>query len=193
MRGECSRWLVASMVTVVIGLCPSLASAQSPESSWHPGYEIRSAALAAELAQLLDDAGLGAIGAKDTDTEERYVAALYFPGRQFLAISADYEVPQLIDVKVISGNYRDVYVDLSSASVLETRLFITDYGADGLQYQSPPESAAGRATRGGQEVSFDGDWERQQMSEADYGTAYVAADREFAAILSLLIAQVKES
>ena len=99
----------------------------------------------------------------------------------------------MIDVKVISGNYRDVYVDLSSASVLETRLFITDYGADGLQYQSPPESAADRATRGGQEVSFDGDWERQQMSEADYGTAYVAADREFAAILSLLIAQVKES
>ena len=107
-------------------------------------------------------------------------------------IEADYEAPQLLDVKIVAGNYRDVYVDLNSSSPLETRLFVNDYGANGL-IRLPTDGIADRFTRANQELLLNGDWGGQQMSETSYSEAYSTADSDFAEMLSLLIAQVKES
>jgi len=183
MRGNRSRWLVVSTVVVGLALGAGVARGQNSES----------ASLAIELARLMDEADLGAIAAKDPSGEERFVAALYFGGRQLLAVAADYAVPELLQNKIIAGDYRDVYVDLNSASSPETKFFVDDFGANGLQRSPGGDAPADRYNRAGQAVIFDGDWSRQQMSEAEYGEVFTATDREFASLLSLLIAQIRES
>ncbi|HJO37372.1 MAG: hypothetical protein QGF21_14180 [Vicinamibacterales bacterium] len=185
MRESRQAWgrvpLLAAIVVVTVGWGSGTARAQSA-----------SASAAETLGQAMDDAGLSAIAAKDSATDGRYVAALYFSGRQMLVVAAEYAAPQLLDVKIAAGNYRDVYVDLSSASVLETRLFIDDFGANGLQ-RAPTDGAADSATRGGQVLSFDGDPGSHRMSPAEYDEAYAAADEDLAAILALLTAHINES
>jgi len=183
MRTDWLRYLSGVFVITALGLLPVMTSAQ-PQS--------KSSALAVDLGKLMDDSGLAAIAARDSEVENRYVAALYFPGRQLLVIEADYEAPQLLDVKIVAGNYRDVYVDLNSASPPETRLFVDDYGANGL-LRLPSDGIADRFTRANQVLLLNGDWGGQQMSETSYNEAYSIADSDFAEMLSLLIAQVKES
>lgn len=183
MRTDWLRYLSGVFVITALGLLPVMTSAQ-PQS--------KSSALAVDLGKLMDDSGLAAIAARDSEVENRYVAALYFSGRQLLVIEADYEAPQLLDVKIVAGNYRDVYVDLNSSSPLETRLFVNDYGANGL-IRLPTDGIADRFTRANQELLLNGDWGGQQMSETSYNEAYSIADSDFAEMLSLLIAQVKES
>ncbi len=183
MRGNRSRWLAVSTVVVGLALGAGVARGQSSES----------APLAVELAQLMAEADLGAIAAKDPSGEERFVAALYFGGRQLLAVAADYSAPDLLQNRIIAGDYRDVYVDLNSASSPETKFFVGDFGANGLRRSPDSGAAADRYNRAGRAVSFDGDWSRQQMSEAEYGEVFADADRDFASLLSLLIAQIRES
>ena len=183
MRTDCLRYLSVVFVTTALGLLPVITGAQ-PQS--------KSPVLAEELGKLMDDSGLTAIAARDSNVENRYTAALYFSGRQLLVIEADYEAPQLLDVKIVAGNYRDVYVDLNSSSPLETRLFVNDYGANGL-IRLPTDGIADRFTRANQELLLNGDWGGQQMSETSYSEAYSTADSDFAEMLSLLITQVKES
>ncbi|HHZ83944.1 MAG TPA: hypothetical protein EYM91_06205 [Acidobacteria bacterium] len=183
MRTDWLRYLSGVFVITALGLLPVMTSAQ-PQS--------KSSALAVDLGKLMDDSGLAAIAARDSEVENRYVAALYFSGRQLLVIEADYEAPQLLDVKIVAGNYRDVYVDLNSASPPETRLFVDDYGANGL-LRLPSDGIADRFTRANQVLLLNGDWGGQQMSETSYNEAYSIADSDFAEMLSLLIAQVKES
>ena len=183
MRTDWLRYLSGVFVITALGLLPVMTSAQ-PQS--------KSSALAVDLGKLMDDSALAAIAARDSEVENRYVAALYFSGRQLLVIEADYEAPQLLDVKIVAGNYRDVYVDLNSASPPETRLFVDDYGANGL-IRLPSDGIADRFTRANQVLLLNGDWGGQQMSETSYNEAYSIADSDFAEMLSLLIAQVKES
>jgi len=92
-------------------------------------YAQESAGLAGELVELLD--GADAIAAQDTEGADRYVAALSFPG-QLLVVSARYEVPLYVDEKISNGQYREVYIDLNGASIPDTKIQITDIGADGL-------------------------------------------------------------
>ena len=174
--------LVVLVAALALTLTSAIVSAQSA-----------SASLAAELGQLMDQAGLDSIAASDPGDEERFVAALYFSGRQLLAVSASYSAPILLDMKIANGQYRDVYIDLNSASAPESRFFVDDLGADGLQPEPSGDAPADSSARGGRQVDFDSDWSRQQMSEDEYQAAFADADSDFAGILTLLIAQIKGS
>ena len=83
------------------------------------GQESKSAALAKQLSTALDMAKLGAVAAKDPSKPGMFIAALYFPGTQLLVVSAQYAVPMLLDEKITKKDYREVYLDLSSASLPE--------------------------------------------------------------------------
>ena len=49
--------------------------------------------------------------------KDEYAGALYFAGTQLLVVKARYIVPERMDAQLAQKNYRDVYIDLNSASV----------------------------------------------------------------------------
>lgn len=153
--------------------------------------ESKSAASAKQLAQLLQEKKLEGIAAPHPAGPDVFVAALYFPG-QLLVVWARYVAPALLTDKITKGEYRDVYVDLNSASVPESRVLITDSGADGLQARREENQPFDQQDAKGKGIRFDGNWTDQKMSEEDYMKVYVEADRAYAEALDALIAQVKK-
>ena len=73
--------------------------------------------LAKELSAALDAAKLDSIAAKDPTKPDVFFGALYFPGIQLLVVSAQYTAPLHMNETIGKKEYRDVYLDLSSASV----------------------------------------------------------------------------
>ena len=116
------RAVVAVVAASILLLAPSMARAQ----------ESKSAALAAELVKLLDQLKLDSLAAK-VAAPDQFVATLYFPGSQLLVVGAKYYVPERMDYSIGEKKYRDVYIDLNSAAVPKTKIFISDLGANGLQ------------------------------------------------------------
>lgn len=95
------------------------------------GQVSTSAALAEQLSQLMTAGQLDAVAAKDAIDDDRYVSALVFPG-QLLVVSARYEVPLYVDEKIENRQFREVYIDLNTASIGGTKILVTDVGANGL-------------------------------------------------------------
>jgi hypothetical protein len=167
----------------VAGLCTAGASAQ----------DSKSAPLAKELVQTLDAAKLDSMAAADPATPGVFVAVLYIPGTQLLVVSAKYAAPQLLTDKITSKDYRDVYVDLQSASMRGSKVFVTDQGADGLVAKPSGDNAADSWDEGEKSVTFDGEWKKAKLTEADYTKTFNDADDRYAKILSMLVAQAKKS
>jgi hypothetical protein len=152
----------------------------------------KSAAAAKELAQALDGAKLDAIAAADPAEPGTFVAALYFPGSQLLVVSAKYAAPALLTDKIAKQNYRDVYIDLNSASVAGSKVFVMDTNVDGLVAKPDDGQGADQWEQGKTQVSFDGQWKKAKMSEEEYMKAFAAADEKYAHILHVLTAQAKK-
>ena len=144
-----------------------------------------SAPLAQQLSAALAGARLDSIAAKDTEGDDRFVAALFFPGR-LLVVSARYGEPVFPLEKIASRNYRDVYIDLNTASIPETKILITDGGADGLHANDPADSA----DTSGRLVRFSGDWSGQQLSQTEYTRLFDEADAGYARMLRALLTEV---
>jgi hypothetical protein len=162
-------------------LLPPFANAQAAKSS----------ALAAELVRLLDQAKLDSLAAKVAP--EQYAALLYLPGSQLLVVQAKYAVPERIDLSLNEKKYRDVYIDLNSASVPNSKIFISDLGADGLQPKRSGNKPFDTVDVNGRTYSFDGDWGKAKLSEAEYMKVYTTAEGEYVQMLEALVAQIKKS
>lgn len=159
------------------------ASAQEPKSM----------APAKELAQLLAAKKLDSIAARMPDSREEFVGALAFPG-QLMVVWAKTSAPAVVNEKLIRKEYKEVYLDLNSASITETRHFVTDLGPDGLR--AKPEQKTGPADShdlGGKSMRFDGNWKEDKMSEADYMKAHAEADASYAKAIQALIEEVKKA
>ena len=174
-RTEPRRWLLASLLATAFVLTAGPATAQE------------SGALAAQLAEAMAGTQLDAVAAKDSEGTDRFVAALAFPG-QLLVVSARYEVPIYVEEKIANRQYREVYIDLNAASIADTKVLITDSGADGL---TAGADAVDVYDTGSQVLRFDGDWGGQQMSEDAYMKAFTDADQQYARMLKALIAQAR--
>src|SRR5258706_6446881 len=98
-----------------------------------PAQDSKSSSLAKQLAAALDAAKLDSIAAKDPAGSDVYVGALYIPGFQLLTVSAKYSAPILLDGRLGKKEYRDVYIDLNSASTPGSKFFVEDLGLDGLR------------------------------------------------------------
>ena len=110
-----------------------------------------------QLAELMANADLDALAGKDSTGEDRFVAALAFPG-QLLVVSARYEVPIYVEDKIAKGEYREVYIDLNAASIGGTKVLVTDAGANGLRAMA---DTVDMFDAGSGIVRFDGDWAAQ--------------------------------
>jgi hypothetical protein len=155
--------------------------------------ETQSSAAVKELAKVLDAAKLDAIAAPDPSEPGTWVAALYFQGAQLLVVSAKYAAPPLLVEKMAAKNYRDIYIDLNSASVAGTKVFIIDQSCNGLIAKPDGDQVADSYEHGAKSYAFDGDWKKAKLSEDAYMKAFSDADERYARILNLLIAQAKTS
>jgi len=153
--------------------------------------EARSGDLARQLAQLLDDKKLDAIAAADPQSPGTYVAALYFPGTQLLVVSAKYAAPALLNEKLAKKDYHDIYVDLSSASIAGSKVFVMDTFGDGLVAKPKGDAPADSVERDGTTVSFDGDYKKAKQTEAAYQKVFEEADGAYARALQVLITKLK--
>lgn len=151
-----------------------------------------SAALAKELTALLDARQIDSIAAKDPAAPDQYVAALYFPNLQLLVVSAKYSVPQLLNERLAKKEYRDVYIDLNSASVRGSKVFIEDLKGDGLLATREENQPFDTYEADGRRVSFDGDWKKQNLAEDAYMKAFAEADAAYARLLQALLAEAKK-
>jgi hypothetical protein len=154
--------------------------------------ESKSAPLVKELTQLLDQHKLDAIAARLPDGADHFAAALYFPGLQLLVVSARYSVPQYVVEKLAKKDYREVYIDLNSASIPESKVFFEDLKADGLQATRQENDPFDMYEGKGQKLSFDGDWRKAKTTEKEYLDAFAAVDADYAKLLAVLIAQAKK-
>ncbi len=167
--------------------------ALSPLAGVAEAQDSKSAALAKELTSLLDQKKLDSVAAKRQGAQDEFVAALYFPG-QLLVVSARYSAPTVLSEKIARSEFRDVYIDLNAACIPETKVLITDMGADGLKAKRAAnmpfdtQDAMGKGT-----IRFDGNWREDKMSEADYMKIFTEADEAYVSALQALIGSLKKT
>ena len=153
--------------------------------------ESKSAVAAKALAEALDGAKLDSIAAVDPAEPGLFAAALYIPGTQLLVVSAKYSAPSLLVDKLTRKEYRDIYIDLNSASVPESKVFVMDQSIDGLVARPDDDKPADTWEKGKTTLAFNGKWKDAKMSEQEYMKAFADADERYAQILNLLTAQAK--
>jgi len=155
--------------------------------------ESKSAALAKQLIAALDAAKMDSIAAKDPTTADTYCAALYFAGSPLLVVAAKYAAPMLLDARLGKKEFRDTYIDLSSASVPESKVFIQDAGGDGFKLKREDNQAFDTYEIGGKPTLFDGDYKKQKLSEQEYQKLFSDADQRYTQILMALLSQLKKT
>ena len=151
----------------------------------------KSSAVAKDLAAALDAKKLDSVAARIPGQEGRYAAVLYFPGVQLLVIAGKYPAPTLMDPRIGQKQYRDVYTELSGTVAKESKIFVLDMGAPGLS-QRKVDGYFDTWTQADKQVVFDGDWDAQKISEADYNKHFADADTEYTKILEALLAEAKK-
>ena len=152
----------------------------------------KSAALVKELTDILQQRKLDSIAARHPSSPDQFVAALFFPG-QLLLGSARTSAPAVVNEKLVRREFRDVYIDLNSASIPESRVMIGDGGADGLRPSREPNQPFDTHDAAGKSVRFDGNWREDRMSEKDYMNIFTQADELYVSALTALVNELKKS
>jgi hypothetical protein len=178
-----SRYALSACALVALLIVPGTVFGQQPVS--------KSAVLASELVKLLDQMKLDAVAANRGAADE-YVGALYVPGSQLLVVSAKSSVPNRMKYLLIQKSYKDLYVELNGAIDQGSKVFISDLGANGLQFKREKNQPFDTVDATGKTVSFDGDWKKAKMSEADYTKAYLQQDEAYCEMLRALIDTLKK-
>ena len=180
MTRSLSSLLVA--LTLVAGTAAPRAARQD---------SFKTQALAKELTALLTSQKLDAIAARTG--EDQFAAVLFIPGVQMLVVSARYTAPALLNEKIIGKQYRDVYLDLASASVPDSKLFIEDMQGDGLRPDRDGSAPFDIVTKGtGAAFNCDGDHRKKKITEEEYRRSYADFETAYEKILVALIEQAKK-
>ena len=167
-------------LAAVLVLAPAVATAQ----------DSKSAPPVIELVKMLNSMKLESFAVKGTTANE-YVGALYFPGSQLLVVSAKFDTPWRADSLLDMKNYRDLYIELNSASVPQSKVFVSDLGANGLRAKKDG-TAYDTADVGGKTYNFDGDPKKAKITSDDYSKAYSTADEQYMQMIQALLAGLKK-
>src|SRR5215831_527927 len=171
-----SRVPLSAILAVAVALVlPIAADAQS-----------KSADLAKQLSQLLEQKKLEGFAAADADNAGVFVAALYYPGTELLVVSAKHFNPPALTDKLAQKNYQEVYADLNAGAVAGSKLLVMDTFADGL-VATPKGGSAPDSIDGSIAITFDGNWKKAKQTEEEYMKAYHTADAAYAHALEILI------
>ena len=169
-----------SMCVAVAVSVPALA--QQPTST--------SASATAELVKLLTerklDAAAGRLG------KDEFVGAMYFPGSQIVVLSAKTSVPDRMTYLLLQKSYKDLYIELNGAVDRQSRVFVSDLGANGLKFRREKNDPPDTVEAGGGTLTLDGEWRKAKISEAEYTKQYQAHDQRYRLMLEAMIAALKE-
>jgi hypothetical protein len=172
------------VLTTMLSVTPAVAA----------GQESASREAAAHLTQLLDQQKLEAIATRDPEDADRFIAALYFPGAQLFVLRGLYEAPALLEQRIAERQFRDVYVDLGAASPLDGRCFVMDMQADGLRQSRNRDAPFDIVYRHGtEEVAYDGDWKRQELTQSAYRERFALDEAEYSRMLAALVASLTQT
>jgi hypothetical protein len=181
--------LAARLLTTCLGAALLLATAPlTPVFA----QDSKSAMLAKELTALMQQRKLDSVAARYPGANDQFVAALYFPG-QLLIVTARSTAPAVVNEKLHRGEFRDVYIDLNSASIPESRVMISDGGADGLRPTRLANQPFDTHDGAGKSIRFDGNWREDRMSEKDYMTSFSAAEEAYSAAVTALLIELKKT
>jgi len=185
--------LSATTATIAAQRGGNAASSSAATNSGKPGaVESKSAIFAGELAKLLTSQNLESIAIATPDADA-YVGALLAPG-QLLVIRAKYPAKDRMSYLLLNKMYKDAYLDLNSASEVASRMFISDLGADGLQFRNAKDQPFDMVNIAGKSMSFDGKWGgKENPSKDDYAKAYETSDEQYTQMLQVLISALKKS
>jgi hypothetical protein len=172
---------LSGIALAAILLAPLGASAQ----------DSRSATPVVELVKMLDTMKLDSYAVKGSSPNE-YVGALYFPGTQLLVVSAKFDTPLRADSLIEMKSYRDLYIELNSASVPNSKVFVSDLSANGLKAKKDG-NLYDTADVGGKTYNFDGDWKKAKITEDDYTKAYSTTDEQYMQMIQALLTGLKKS
>ncbi|MEO6235373.1 MAG: hypothetical protein ABIQ52_00135 [Vicinamibacterales bacterium] len=174
----------AAVGVLTLFLClPAVSAAQ----------DVKSGDLVRQLGLLLDAKKLDTVATADGQNPGTFIAAMYFPGTQLLLVSAQYTAPGLLTELLARKDFRGVYVELSSASVQSSKMFVRDAYANGLMLKPAGDQPADSVESAGKEAVFNGAWKKAKITEADYLKSYTDADAAYTRALQLLIMQLKAS
>jgi len=151
----------------------------------------KSATSVTELVTILDSMKLDSFAVKGASPNE-YVGALYFPGSQLLVVSAKFDTPWRADSLLEMKNYRDLYIELNSASVPQSKVFVSDLSANGLRSKKDG-TLYDTADIGGKTFNFDGDWKKAKITADDYTKTYSTTDEQYTQMIQALLAGLKKS
>jgi hypothetical protein len=172
---------LSSIALAAILLLATAASAQ----------DSKSATSVTELVKMLDSMKLDSFAVKGASPNE-YVGALYFPGSQLLVVSAKFDTPWRADSLLEMKNYRDLYIELNSASVPQSKVFVSDLSANGLRSKKDG-TVYDTADIGGKTFNFDGDWKKAKITADDYTKTYSTTDEQYMQMIQVLLAGLKKS
>jgi hypothetical protein len=172
---------LSSIALAAILLLATAASAQ----------DSKSATSVTELVKMLDSMKLDSFAVKGASPNE-YVGALYFPGSQLLVVSAKFDTPWRADSLLEMKNYRDLYIELNSASVPQSKVFVSDLSANGLRSKKDG-TLYDTADIGGKTFNFDGDWKKAKITADDYTKTYSTTDEQYTQMIQALLAGLKKS
>lgn len=151
----------------------------------------KSAAVAKELITLMESKKLDSIAAKVPEGADSFAAALYFPGVQLLIVSGHYSAPQLMEPRLAKKEYKDMYMELTGTVTPDTKVFVQDMGVPGLT-QKKQDNMYDTWTQAGKPLMFDGEPDKQKITDADYAKAFTAADETYTKILGALLVEAKK-
>jgi hypothetical protein len=108
-------------------------------------------------------------------------------------VAAKYVPAVLLNEKLGKKDYQEIYIDLNSASVASTRIFVEDLGADGLKTDHEEGKGFDSVERAGKRSLFDDHWRKEQkLSDEQFAKLFADADALYARLLQALIAQAKK-
>jgi len=165
---------------VAVGIPVSVA-AQAPASS--------SATVTAELVKLLEERKLDAAAGRLAPDE--FVGAMYFPGSQLVVLSAKTSVPDRMTYHLLQKAYKDLYVELNGTIDRDSRVFVSDLGANGLKFRHGKGEAPDTVEAGGGTMTFDGEWRKAKISEAEYAKRYQGHDEHYKRMVEALLVALK--
>jgi len=174
-------------VQVFLAVCVAVALsvpalAQQPTST--------SAGPTAELVKLLTERKLDAAAARLGKDE--FVGAMYFPGSQIVVLSSKTTVPDRMTYLLLQKSYKDLYIELNGSVDRQSRLFVSDLGANGLKFRREKNEAPDTVDSSGGTLTLDGEWRKAKISEAEYTKQYQAHDQRYRLMVEAMITALKE-